>query len=446
MIYFDVISRKSDALAEFRRLAKAWVLGPHSVVRSDNAKEFGADEERHHGPWRDFEASLQIVHEYSIPYRPQSNARAERAVQTVLQLIRLNLDASALTGEFWPFAGHVGVFNYNASYAVPRNAWTPYEARYSRKYNHPIVPFGALGFAKHTSLNLPESFHGVFDKIKATSIPCVMLGYGGDHSFQVGVKASDDGELVFRRTCDVQWSKTYAFESSVRDLNTVIHPSVQFLDGELHPSLDSDLSHWVSCDKCEKWRVVPRDIALFYGSSHRAFECAFLRNCECDTPESDTPDSVFEHVNSDQISPVAVPRFIEPPDLDGGVSDVPVVLLTRAVPIKSALRGEHGDKAGPIAAIAEEFAKIEKYATYSEGEIEWSDLPDDATLCYSHTILSLKHIEKESHEWVWKARLVVDGQAEFDVRTWAVTQSQDMWSPVTALYIVRCVVFHAFGR
>ncbi|CCM06583.1 uncharacterized protein FIBRA_08861 [Fibroporia radiculosa] len=72
-------------------------------------------------------AELGIEHQFTTPYSPQSNGRAERWNQTIVSRIRSMLQASGLSNGFWEYALATSLHVYNRT-PVKRLDWhTPHE-------------------------------------------------------------------------------------------------------------------------------------------------------------------------------------------------------------------------------------------------------------------------------------------------------------------------------
>ena len=87
-LHAETIDSKSDALCAIQLLLLRWKIQPGAVLQSDNGGEFGGSELVENSKFKEMLNEFDVFHEHSVPLRPQSNSRAERAVQTVLYLTR----------------------------------------------------------------------------------------------------------------------------------------------------------------------------------------------------------------------------------------------------------------------------------------------------------------------------------------------------------------------
>jgi hypothetical protein len=109
-------------------------LGPHcrpGKVHTDNSQELIKAL-----------SDLGIVHERALPYRPQSNGVAERAVRRVLEGTRTILMQAGLPPPFWSFACRHFCFSHNTK------MWegdSPWNGRFGKgHFKGPHIPFGCL--------------------------------------------------------------------------------------------------------------------------------------------------------------------------------------------------------------------------------------------------------------------------------------------------------------
>ena len=101
-------------------------------IRSDGAQEF-----------RKAMTNLFVPHVTSTPGRHESNAIAERNVQTLSQCVRALLEQSGLEHSYWPLAGRFAAFALN-NHKDDFDGKTPWERRHGTPFEGPFIPFGSL--------------------------------------------------------------------------------------------------------------------------------------------------------------------------------------------------------------------------------------------------------------------------------------------------------------
>lgn len=167
-IFAYPLTRKSEAYSKFMLFkAEAELNSGHrlKVVRSDNGGEFSG---------HDWEASLDkegIKHEYSVPYNPQQNGRAERPNRSILEAVRTMLLGSGLSPSLWAEAALAFVYTKNRSphkalqrEGVPESLFTGKPCSVAH-----LRPFGCRAW---NYINGHQR-----SKLQATAVPLIMVGY-----------------------------------------------------------------------------------------------------------------------------------------------------------------------------------------------------------------------------------------------------------------------------
>ena len=135
------------------------------ILRTDNGLEYWG------GDFEQFLKNSGIKREFSTPYTPQQNGKAERMNRTLQEMARCMLLESGLPEFFWAEATQTAAYIRNrcTSRSTSSDA-TPYEIWYGSK---PIVShfkiFGAQAFVLNKNPNL-----GKFDP---KSNECIFVGY-----------------------------------------------------------------------------------------------------------------------------------------------------------------------------------------------------------------------------------------------------------------------------
>jgi len=106
-------------------------LGKAKYVYSDNSPEIKAAMKE-----------LNVLHDTSIPYRPQTNGIAERAVRRVKEGTTCTLVQSGLGEEWWAEA--MECYTYlRCIVDIMKEDMTSYQLRFGAPFEGPIIPFGA---------------------------------------------------------------------------------------------------------------------------------------------------------------------------------------------------------------------------------------------------------------------------------------------------------------
>ena len=211
--------------------AAAWndmyggVSPPVLCCRTDNGGEFDAE----------FDTQLKqqrIRHERSLPYRPQTNARAERFHRTLAEGMRSLMLMSRLPYVFWAFCLAAFVYLYARSPTTDGGP-SPFERRFDRVYDvSRRQPFGsACFFLEETSLQ----------KFEPRGRLGVVLGYGRLESYVVldyEHYVQSKGEARIVKTRDVRFM-----------------PDLRFPFLELREQ-DPDSMHWLA----RMFELVPGDL------------------------------------------------------------------------------------------------------------------------------------------------------------------------------------------
>lgn len=165
-----VVDRATEYLDCFPVVRKTWegaynaileFIGPSQKVElmhTDNSGELIKAVEQ-----------LGIIHQKALPYRPQSNGVAERAVRTALEGTRCALLQSGVPHEFWPFACRHYCFSRNVLILKGDSAW--HKRHGKGQFKGPLIPFGCL------IQFLPMPPHrSEQKKLDPKSVACIMLG------------------------------------------------------------------------------------------------------------------------------------------------------------------------------------------------------------------------------------------------------------------------------
>ena len=219
---------------------------PVLCCRTDNGGEFDAESDTQLKQQR-------IRHECSLPYRPQTNARAERFHRTLAEGMRSLMLMSGLPDVFWAFCLAALGYLYARS-PTPDGGPSPRERRFDRVYDiSRRQPFGsACFFLEETSL----------PKFEPRGQLGVVLRYGRLESYVVldyEHYVQSKGEARIVKTRDVRFMPELRF------------PFLKLR--EQHP----DSMHWLA----RLFELVPDDLGPTADASGKCTLCGLrATNCE----------------------------------------------------------------------------------------------------------------------------------------------------------------------
>ena len=139
-LYF--LRRKSDAVLALNEFLKeSSHLGKLGRLRCDDGGEFTA------GEFRDVLRREKICPEYTAPYSPHQNGKAERSWRTLWEMARCMLREADLPDMMWNYAMKYAAYIRNRCYSEPRKC-TPFQAITGVKPNfRKLRVFGASCYA-----------------------------------------------------------------------------------------------------------------------------------------------------------------------------------------------------------------------------------------------------------------------------------------------------------
>ena len=139
---------------------------PRKHVYSDGAKEF-----------RKAMTNLFIPHTTSTPGRHETNALAERTVQSLSSAVRVLLEQSGLEHALWPFVDRFAAFAINTNVV---DGASPWGRRHGENWMGSRFPFGCRVAMMPSLTSTKET-----PKFGPKAVPGIFLGYniqsGGVH-------------------------------------------------------------------------------------------------------------------------------------------------------------------------------------------------------------------------------------------------------------------------
>lgn len=134
-----------------------------SILRCDNGGEYKSNE------FRTWCLKKGIKIDYSVPYTPQLNGKAERLNRTILEKVRALLFNSDLKNEMWGEAVLCSIYLINRLPSETINKLTPYEMWFGKRPNlSNIHEFGSTVYAKTL---------GNLRKLEPRGRKLVLIGY-----------------------------------------------------------------------------------------------------------------------------------------------------------------------------------------------------------------------------------------------------------------------------
>lgn len=165
MVY--LIKNKNEVLDKF----KEYFLSTSSLfncqiskLRCDNGGEYISTD------FRNFCKSKGIMLDYTVPYTPQQNGKAERMNRTLVEKGRAMIDESGVDKQFWGEAIRCATYILNRSPACSLPDKTPAEIWLNRKPDvSNLRIFGSVAYS-----HIPKEFRHKFD---TKTKKCLMVGY-----------------------------------------------------------------------------------------------------------------------------------------------------------------------------------------------------------------------------------------------------------------------------
>ena len=200
-------SRKSEIIVD----AVHKYEGPDSQIRrwwTDNAPEFKEAS-------RIIRSTRPLAHHVSIPYRPQSNAIAERMNRTIEEGTRCLLLRSGFPDTWWPFALSLWMTCWNTT-VLNSDGQTPWQIRFSSELPFVIYPSGALVLLRPPNRNETK---GKWDsRLNAAALVNIGLGPGCQWARTYSVIQLDrllgdnrPSRINVRKVCEVIFPDTVSF-------------------------------------------------------------------------------------------------------------------------------------------------------------------------------------------------------------------------------------------
>ena len=133
---------------------------PPMKIYSDNSRELEAAARE-----------LNTVHQTSSPYRPQSNAHAERGIRTVVDATRAALLQAGLPHRFWPLAARHQAFALSVQ-DNPNGQPAPWWLLRGEPFSGWVLPFGCL-----VHYRPPRPILKKVGKFAPRTLPAIFIGW-----------------------------------------------------------------------------------------------------------------------------------------------------------------------------------------------------------------------------------------------------------------------------
>ncbi|KRT78250.1 hypothetical protein AMK59_6683 [Oryctes borbonicus] len=162
-----IIKNKGDVFSCFKEYAimmQSKFDARISVLRSDNGREYISDE------FKTFCRENGIYMDYTTPYTPEQNGKAERFNRSLVDKARAMIEDGNVPKTFWNEAVRVAAYLLNRSPSSQLSNTTPAELWYGKKPDvKNLRVFGSTAYS-----HIPKELRSKFD---AKSEKCIMVGY-----------------------------------------------------------------------------------------------------------------------------------------------------------------------------------------------------------------------------------------------------------------------------
>lgn len=153
-----------DKFREFVSMVQAKFNEKISKLRCDNGGEYVSNN------FKNFCRERGIILDYTVPYTPQQNGKAERKNRSLVERSRAIIEESGVPKEFWGEAIRTVNYIMNRGTSASLNGVTPAEIWYHKKPDvSNLRVFGCLGYS-----HILKEFRNKFD---SKTEKCIMMGY-----------------------------------------------------------------------------------------------------------------------------------------------------------------------------------------------------------------------------------------------------------------------------
>lgn len=166
-VYVYIIKNKSEVFncfREYAQMVQTKFRKRISTLRCDNGREYYSNE------FKNYCKENGTVIDYTVPYTPQQNGKAERFNRSLVEKARSMMSDSNVPKHFWNEAIRTAAYLLNRSPNVNLDSITPAELWYDRRPDVTnLKVFGSIAYS-----HVPEQFRNKFDE---KSEKCVVMGY-----------------------------------------------------------------------------------------------------------------------------------------------------------------------------------------------------------------------------------------------------------------------------
>ena len=170
-----------------------------------------------------------IVLETRVPYTPEQNGIAERAITVFFEMVRCMLHASKMDLRYWGeaflYAVHIRSLTHTSALnnIVPAHAWSGTKLDVSH-----LQIFGSVAYA-----NTPKKVCG--GKLEVTSIKCRLLGWWADEMKGYRLEVVETGKII------TAWDVHFAEDDSPGDLAVIETRGVAPTEAEIDRLVPDDV-------------------------------------------------------------------------------------------------------------------------------------------------------------------------------------------------------------
>lgn len=212
---------KTRSSEDIRIVIEDFMKEAHALSNGRRVRVIRSDNEFDNKVMRDLSREFGFHQQFTTPYSPQQNGRAERAIQALKTSARAMLAAAGLPITFWPYAiSHAAwisniVGHSSLNFVSPFEVWTGHQPDLSH-----LRVFGCVAYPM---LQVPAREPGAFTQ---RAVIGVHLGMSPNHSYRIWVP--DSGRVrVFR---EVRFDESAYWRWGPMDDRLAQEPIVNDLD------------------------------------------------------------------------------------------------------------------------------------------------------------------------------------------------------------------------
>lgn len=247
-VYVFIIKNKSDAFdcfKEYVNIVQTKFNSKIEILRCDNGREYISKE------MKEFCKNNGTVIDFTNPYTPQQNGKAERYNRSLIEKSRSMIHEGKVPKEFWNEAVRVAAYAINRSPHHSLETKTPAEVWYGEKPNvRNMKIFGCTAYA-----HIPHQFRGKFEK---KTKKCIMMGYTN-----TGYRLWDTENNKIITSRDVKFNESsFYFKENRIDIDISDDDIVEEAKEYVEPAIDESIEDQQSEEGLENSKKEKRKIKV----------------------------------------------------------------------------------------------------------------------------------------------------------------------------------------